>query len=56
LGLRIFYHTDEDFALTTTGETIILPGLPDMEGWTYMMPEMANMIPTVAGKICSDYL
>jgi hypothetical protein len=56
LGLRIFYHTDEDFALTTTGETIILPGLPDMEGWTYMMPEMANMIPTVSGKICSDYL
>ena len=54
-GLRIFYHTDEDYALTTTGETIILPGLPDVEGWTYMMPEMRNIVPTVAGKICSDY-
>jgi len=54
-GLRIFYHTDEDYALTTTGETIILPGLPDVEGWTYMMPEMRNIVPTVAGKICSDF-
>ena len=54
-GLRIFYHTDEDYALTTTGETIILPGLPDVEGWTYMMPEMGFVIPTIAGKICSDY-
>ena len=54
-GLRIFYHTDEDYVLTTNGDTIIYPGLPDMEGWTYMMPEMSNMIPTVAGKICSDY-
>ena len=54
-GLRIFYHTDEDYALTTTGETIILPGLTDMEGWTYMMPEMGNIIPSVSAKICSDY-
>ena len=54
-GLRIFYHTDEDFALTTTGETIILPGLPDVEGWTYMMPEIGFVIPTIAGKICSDF-
>jgi hypothetical protein len=54
-GLRIFYHTDEDYVLTTTGDTIIYPGLPDMEGWTYMMPESSDVIPTVAAKICSDY-
>jgi hypothetical protein len=54
-GLRIFYHTDEDYVLTTTGDTIIYPGLPDMEGWTYMMPEAEHVIPTVAAKICSDY-
>jgi len=54
-GLRIFYHTDEDYVLTTTGDTIIYPGLPDTEGWTYMMPETAHVIPTVAAKICSDY-
>jgi hypothetical protein len=54
-GLRIFYHTDEDYVLTTTGDIIIYPGLPDMEGWTYMMPEIGNIIPTVAAKICSDY-
>ena len=54
-GLRIFYHTDEDYVLTTTGDTIIYPGLPDVEGWTYMMPEMGSIIPTVASAICSDY-
>jgi hypothetical protein len=65
-GLRIFYHTDEDYALTTRGDTIILPGLPDMDGWTYMMPEMAYKInpltgahdtvkPSISSKICSDY-
>ena len=54
-GLRIFYHTDEDYALTTTGDTIIYPGLPDMDGWTYMMPEMASIIPRVAANICSDF-
>jgi hypothetical protein len=54
-GLRIFYHTDEDYVLTTTGDTIIYPGLPDMEGWTYMMPEMGSVIPTVAANICSDF-
>ena len=54
-GLRIFYHTDEDYVLTTRGDTIIYPGLPDMEGWTYMMPEAADVVPTVAGNICSDY-
>lgn len=66
LGLRIFYHTDESYALTTTGETIILPGLDDVEGWIYMMPEVAYknnpetgkkelVIPSMSGKICSDY-
>lgn len=56
LGLRIFYHTDEHYALTTTGETIILPGLDDVEGWIYMMPENANGVTVKkAGKICSDY-
>ena len=56
-GLRIFYHTDEDYVLTTTGDTIIYPGLPDIEGWTYMMPEMASgaVVPSISSKICSDY-
>jgi len=54
-GLRIFYHTDEDYILTTTGDTIIYPGIPDMEGWCYMMPEYSNIIPKISGKICSDY-
>jgi hypothetical protein len=55
LGLRIFYHTQEHYALTTLGDTIILPGVPDVDGFCYMMPEMDNVTPTVAAKICSDF-
>ena len=55
LGLRIFYHTQEHYALTTTGDTIILPGIADVPGFCYMMPEMDTVIPTVAAKICSDF-
>lgn len=55
LGLRIFYHTQEHYALTTVGDTIILPGVPDIDGFCYMMPEMDRVIPTVAAKICSDF-
>lgn len=55
LGLRVFYHTDEDYVLTTTGETIIYPGLEDVKGWVYMMPEMGEVTPTLASAICSDY-
>jgi len=54
-GLRIFYHTDEDYVLTTTGDTIIYPGLPDVDGWIYMMPEMGKVFPTTASRICSDF-
>lgn len=55
LGLRIFYHTQEHYALTTTGDTIILPGIADVPGFCYMMPEMDTVVPTVAAKICSDF-
>jgi hypothetical protein len=56
LGLRIFYHTDEDYVLTTTGDTIIYPGLDDCPGWVYMMPEAKSIRPSVSAAICSDYL
>ena len=55
LGLRIFYHTDEDYILTTLGDTIIYPGLADCNGWVYMMPEMGSIQPSIASAICSDY-
>jgi hypothetical protein len=55
LGLRIFYHTDEDYALTTLGDTIICPGVQDCSGWVYMMPEMCSVTPTESGAICSDF-
>jgi hypothetical protein len=53
--LRIFYHTDEDYVLTTHGDTIIYPGLPDVDGWIYMMPELHSSQPTLSYGVCSDY-
>jgi hypothetical protein len=55
LNLRIFYHTEEHYALTTRGETIIYPGLPEKEGWLYMMPERTELTLKSSGMICSDY-
>lgn len=55
LGLRIFYHTDEDYVLTTHGDTIIFPGLEDCSGWVYMMPESGKIVPSCASAICSDF-
>jgi hypothetical protein len=55
LGLRIFYHTDEDYVLTTLGDTIIFPGLEDCSGWVYMMPESGKVLPNCAAAICSDF-
>ena len=55
LNLRIFYHTEEHYALTTRGETIIYPGLPEKEGWLYMMPERTQLVLQSCSMICSDY-
>lgn len=55
LNLRIFYHTEEHYALTTRGETIIYPGLPEKDGWLYMMPERTKLTLQSSGMICSDY-
>jgi hypothetical protein len=55
LDLRIFYHTEEHYALTTRGETIIFPGLPEKDGWLYMMPERTQLTLKTSGMVCSDY-
>lgn len=55
LNLRIFYHTEEHYALTTLGETIIYPGLPEKNGWLYMMPERTGLTLQSSAMICSDY-
>lgn len=53
--LRIFYHTDEDYVLTTCGDTIIYPGLLETEGWVYMMPETCSgVVLKRAYAICTD--
>jgi len=42
LGLHIFYHTNEDYALTNKGIVIDCPNAPILEGSLCMMPEMTN--------------
>jgi hypothetical protein len=42
LGLHIFYHTSEDYALTNKGIVIVCPNAPILEGSLCMMPEMTN--------------
>jgi len=42
LGLHIFYHTNEDYALTNKGIVIDHPNAPILEGSLCMMPEMTN--------------
>jgi len=42
LGLHIFYHTNEDYALTNKGIVITCPNSPILEGSLCMMPEMTN--------------
>ena len=38
---NLFYHTGEDYALTTRGHVIVHPGKPLLHGSVNMMPEMA---------------
>jgi hypothetical protein len=58
IDFHIFYHTDEDVILTTYGEVIVYPGVPVLEGWVSMMPEMCGyrLFSNSAIAYCSDYL
>jgi hypothetical protein len=38
---NVFYHTNEDYALTSRGHIIVLPGKSLLHGSVNMMPEMA---------------
>jgi hypothetical protein len=42
LDLHIFYHTDEDYVLTSKGIVIVYPGKPLLKGSLCMMPESAK--------------
>lgn len=55
---NIFYHTVEEYALTTRNHVIVLPGQPLLEGSVNMMPEMAQAPPSTisAYAVCSDSL
>ena len=56
--LCIFWHTTDDYTLTTTGDVIVYPGKDLIEGSTFMMPEQSNNINVKKNiyNICSDYI
>lgn len=59
LGLNLFYHTNEHYALTTRGQVIVLPGQDLLDGSIQMMPEMSSRVYSKEQKnkvfaVCSD--
>jgi hypothetical protein len=58
IDLRIFWHTDEDYILTTHGDCIVYPGKPLLAQSVFMMPELAGKIEQLetCSGVCSDYI
>lgn len=59
LDLNVFYHTVEDYALSTKGWIIVHPNRPLVEGSICMMPEMTNPYYSIDERkklffLCSD--
>ncbi len=57
INLRVFWHTTEDYVLTTHNDCIVFPGKPLLQNSVFMMPENAGEIstPEISSAICSDY-
>jgi hypothetical protein len=58
IAANLFYHTSEDYALSTGGWVITYPGKPVFGEFLSMMPETAGRNPNMeaAAIICSDKL
>lgn len=54
-GLHCFYHTDEDYVLTSRGYIWSYPGQPGGERTICVLPELGQSPQGFAG-ICSDYM
>lgn len=54
-GLHCFYHTDEDYALTSGGFIWAYPGMPGGARTICVMPEPNQPINNFSG-VCSDYV
>jgi hypothetical protein len=53
--IQAFWHTTEDYCLTTNVDCIVYPGKPLLEYSTFMMPENSGLQDTIkASYICSD--
>ncbi len=58
LEADLFYHTTEDYALSTGGKIIVYPGRPLLPNCLSMMPESVGRDPMAepCAEICSDKL
>lgn len=57
INLRLFWHTNEDYILTTHNDCIVFPGKPLLKNSVFMMPENAGTIENSkkCSAICSDF-
>lgn len=57
-GYNYFYHQQDDYAFTSKGFIIVMPGQVPIPGSIYMKPEFgnANCIQANCAGICSDYI
>ena len=53
--INLFWHTTEDYVLTTAGDVIVYPGKPLLEPSMCMMPERCGSTVPRAHQICSDF-
>jgi hypothetical protein len=53
LPLRAFYHTDEDYVLTTAGDVVAFPGQPVPRGGVRMMPEWGLAADAAAAAVAA---
>ena len=58
IATNLFYHTHEDYALSTGGWVITYPGKQTFKEFLSMMPESAGRVPSgeACAAICSDKL
>lgn len=56
LGLHCFYHTDEDYVLTSSGYIWAYPGMPGAAMTICVMPEKTKQNVSGFAGVCSDWV
>jgi hypothetical protein len=58
IDIQIFWHTTENYCITTNNNIIVFPGEPLLNNSVFMMPENAHTIKLTSNVqyVCSDYI